>query len=266
MAVLQASPLLRGFEQGAGGTDAWNDLAPGGARGPLTLDPQGVALGQQFQAIKAGIEAGQTTPIWNPNNPVGTDTIQSVGMPQPTTYAGSVGQFVNPQTGQLTTQGQARLDNPMLGVDTGGVVGMAKVLPRAASDVIAHGTLFHGTREPITVFQPRPTYLTPDETQAGQYARGVHLGGKGTGEPITLPVATKPGRTVDVNDELFKAMDDGWDVGDALEDAIANARHNGYRYVTYDHPSAGGGDDHRVVVSLHPHEDLDLSVKGRQKR
>jgi hypothetical protein len=122
---LQPSPLLRGFEQGADGTDTWNDLAPGGARGPLTLDPQGVALGQQLQAIKAGIEAQQARPVWNPDNPVGTETVQSMGMPQPTTYAGPVGQFIDPATGRMTEQGAARMDNPMLGVDTGGI-GMIK--------------------------------------------------------------------------------------------------------------------------------------------
>ncbi len=126
--ALQPSPLLRGFEQGADGTDTWNDLAPGGARGPLALDPQAVALGQQFQAIKAGIEAQQAQqarPIWDQNNPVGTETVQSMGMPQPTTYAGPIGQFIDPATGRMTEQGAARMDNPMLGVDTGGL-GMIK--------------------------------------------------------------------------------------------------------------------------------------------
>jgi hypothetical protein len=47
-------------------------------------------------------------------------------MPQPTNYAGPVGQYVNPATGELTTQGQARLDNPAMGfgtADMGAVVG-----------------------------------------------------------------------------------------------------------------------------------------------
>jgi hypothetical protein len=65
-------------------------------------------------------------PIWNPANPVGTETVQSVGMPQPTTYAGPVGQFIDPATGRMTERGAARMDdNPMLGFDTGGV-GMIK--------------------------------------------------------------------------------------------------------------------------------------------
>ena len=60
------------------------------------------------------------------DNPVGTETTQSMGMPQPTTYAGLVGQFVDPNTGQLTEQGQARMDNPLLGFDTGGIGGVLK--------------------------------------------------------------------------------------------------------------------------------------------
>ena len=122
---LQPSPLLRGFEQGADGEDVWNRMMPGEERGPLALDPQGVALGQQFQAIKAGIEAQQARPIWNSDNPVGTETVQSMGMPQPTTYAGPVGQFIDPATGRMTEQGAARMGNPALGFDTGGL-GMIK--------------------------------------------------------------------------------------------------------------------------------------------
>ena len=120
---LQPSPLLRGFEQGADGEDVWNRMMPGEERGPLTLDPQGVALGQQFQAIKAGIEAQQARPIWDQSNPVGTETVQSMGMPQPTTYAGAVGQFIDPATGRMTEQGAARMQNPALGFDTGGLSG-----------------------------------------------------------------------------------------------------------------------------------------------
>jgi hypothetical protein len=123
--ALQPSPLLRGFEQGADGEDVWNRMMPGEERGPLTLDPRGVALGQQFQAIKAGIEAQQARPIWNVNNRIGEETLQSMGMPQPTTYAGPVGQFIDPATGRMTEQGAARMQNPMLGVDTGGL-GMIK--------------------------------------------------------------------------------------------------------------------------------------------
>jgi hypothetical protein len=64
--------------------------------------------------------------IWRSDNPVGTEATQSVGMPQPTVYAGPIGQFVNPATGQLTVQGQASVD-ALPGIDTGGI-GVAGVI------------------------------------------------------------------------------------------------------------------------------------------
>lgn len=59
----QPNPLMAGFAQGADGEAPWNAIAPGGARGPLTLDPQGVALGQTFQAVKDAIEAQQQSSV-----------------------------------------------------------------------------------------------------------------------------------------------------------------------------------------------------------
>jgi hypothetical protein len=60
------------------------------------------------------------TPIWDQSNPIGTETLQTMGMPQPTTYAGPVGRYVDPTSGQLTTRGRGQMDNPMMGFDTGG--------------------------------------------------------------------------------------------------------------------------------------------------
>jgi len=138
MAWQPPSPLMMGFERGLDGPDPWNSLAPGGSRGPLELDPRAAALAQQFQAVKAQIEARSAQPLWNPDNPVGTETVQSVGMPQPTTYAGPVGQFINPATGQMTAQGAERLDNPALGFDTGGIGSIKRAMPEMIR-------LFHGT-------------------------------------------------------------------------------------------------------------------------
>ena len=124
-----------------GDTDSDNPLARAAAyAAPWTTDGADTSVGAP--SIGAGVDAvGQwmaaqlakmqgsrpTAPIWNPDNPVGTETTQSMGMPQPTVYAGPVGQFVDPATGQLTTQGQARMaDNPLLGFDTGGIGGVLK--------------------------------------------------------------------------------------------------------------------------------------------
>ena len=105
------------------------------------------------------------------DNPVGTETTQSMGMPQPTTYAGLAGQFVDPNTGQLTEQGQARMDNPLLGFDTGGIGGVLKGY---------HGSphLFPPTaRNPLGEFDPMKI-----GTGEGNQAFGVGAGYLGEAE------------------------------------------------------------------------------------
>ena len=87
--VLQPNPLMTGFDQGVNGTNPWNSLTPDDARGPLTLDPQGVALGQQFQAIKDQIAAeqaeaearGQWTggQVWEGGHPTGAGMLDAIG-------------------------------------------------------------------------------------------------------------------------------------------------------------------------------------------
>jgi len=90
----------------------------------LQPDPRAEALGQLYRQLAARTEKNTWHGIWDPNNPVNTETLQSAGMPKPTTYAGPVGQFIDPATGKLTDQGKARLDdNPALGFDTGGLSG-----------------------------------------------------------------------------------------------------------------------------------------------
>ena len=155
-----ANPLMTGFNQGVDPSDQWNKLTPDDARGPLTVDPQGAALARQFYAIRDSI-AGEQAPIWNPNNPVGTETLQSVGMPQPTTYAGPVGQFIDPATGRMTTQGMARMDNPAMGFDTGGIGGMA-----------GHFTAYHGSPHSFDQFD-LSKIGTGEGAQA--YGHGMYL-------------------------------------------------------------------------------------------
>ena len=87
--VLQPNPLMTGFDQGVNGRNPWNSLTPDDARGPLTLDPQGVALGQQFQAIKDQIAAeqaeaearGQWTggQVWEGGHPTGAGMLDAIG-------------------------------------------------------------------------------------------------------------------------------------------------------------------------------------------
>jgi hypothetical protein len=120
--------------------------------------------------------------------------------------------------------------------------------------------LFHGTRENLTKFPPGATYLTDNPAESMGYAQGAHLGGSGSGPPTVLAVDAKPGATLDANPHLADAMENDDDLGDAVDGAIAQARNQGHRYVTYNHPSNLGPDapDQNVTVSLYPHEDLQI--------
>ncbi len=84
--------------------------------------PVGTALGDLYSKVTGYMNSKPEMAFRYADNPIGTETTQSLGMPAPTTYAGAVGQYVNPSTGQLTDQGRQRMaDNPLLGFDTGGV-------------------------------------------------------------------------------------------------------------------------------------------------
>jgi hypothetical protein len=88
----------------------------------LRQDPRAAALLATLQ----GGGNQPAAPIWNPNNPVGTETLQSMGMPKPTLQAGLLGEYINPATGQMTEKGRERMNNPALGLDTGGLGGAIK--------------------------------------------------------------------------------------------------------------------------------------------
>jgi hypothetical protein len=168
---LQPSPLLRGFEQGADGTDTWNRMMPGEERGPLALDPQGVALGQQFQAIKAGIEAQQARPIWNPDNPVGTETTlpqQSMGMPDPSFRPGVfVGGGTVPMSQEQIEgmrQGQQEFyDQASLLAGVGPAAAEGRVVTSASSGLLA--------KDAIAGYKP-PTNL-PSRAASMDYPQGL---------------------------------------------------------------------------------------------
>ena len=85
-------------------------------------NPASAALGDLYKKVTGYMTKQPEMAFRYADNPIGTETTQSLGMPAPTTYAGAVGQYVNPSTGQLTDQGRQRMaDNPLLGFDTGGV-------------------------------------------------------------------------------------------------------------------------------------------------
>jgi hypothetical protein len=131
----------------------------------LRQDPQAAAL---LDTLRQG-DNRPVAPIWDPNNPVGTETIQSMGMPAATSHGGPISEFVNPSTGQLTARGQARMDdNPALGFDTGGIAGMTRAARgvRAAARLVPEVPEFSADaapyiREgaPVAVVPPPPAVI-----------------------------------------------------------------------------------------------------------
>ena len=109
--------------------DPTDPMAYAGVQNAVAADPL-----QQWLSYMRSKDRG-ATPIWNANNRVGTETVQSMGMPQPTVYGGPIGQYVNPYTGQLTAQGAERFDNPAFGLAPAdvGLIGAVKVPTRAGN-------------------------------------------------------------------------------------------------------------------------------------
>ena len=117
--------------------------------------------------------------IWRSDNPVGTETVQSLGMPQPTVYAGPVGQFVDPNTGQLTTQGQARMaDNPLLGFDTGGIGGVLKGFHGSPHAFDRFSTTRRSARARARRLTATGMYLADSEGVARSYRDALHRPGQ----------------------------------------------------------------------------------------
>lgn len=129
------------------------------------------------------------------------------------------------------------------------------------------GTIFHGTSRAFNRWDTPVAYLTDDFKEAEQYAHGVHLGGGRGKWPMVMRLTAKAGKTMDVDAYLAKAMAEDWDPDDALKAAYGYARSLGARYVVYEHPSNLAGDQQqRVVVSLHPNEDLHLGRLWRRDK
>lgn len=175
------------------------------------------------------------TPYEDPNNPLSQlDVVNRVAL----------GPLYVPRENALAMPGAA-------GAGTGGRAPPAEATPE---------TWYHGTSTKFDTFNTPEVYLTNDAGQAQQYAQQVHLGGTSSGgSPVVLSVNAKPGKTLNIDDHLFDAMDAGDDVGDALEDIIANNRNAGkVRYLEYTHPNAGDQGEHTVRVSLYPKDDLTI--------
>ena len=121
----------------------------------------------------------------------------------------------------------------------------------------AQRTLYHGTREEaLNLTNDRPLYLTAQQAEARGYAEGQHLGGTGRGKPQVLSYEAKEGQALNIDDELFEAMDAGGDLDAVINAAAQRAKGQGYRYLEYTHPGFTPGQEQAVTVSLFPKDDL----------
>jgi hypothetical protein len=250
--AVQSNTLMRGFEQGADGVDPWNQFTPDDVRGPLALDPQGVALARQFEAVKASLAAEQA-PIWNPNNPVGTETTlpqQQMSMPDPSFRPGvfvgggtvpmSREQLEGMRQGQQEFYDQASL---LAGVGPAAAEGRAVTLAsrrplanpppsRAPEPVVEQPsfTIYHGSphlfapteRNPLGEFDPTKIG-TGEGAQA--YGVGAGYGAENEGVARGYKMAGQPSY---LNPTVAKIAQDahGEAVQRGVDDPIAAARNS----------------------------------------
>jgi len=181
--------------------------------------------------------------VWRSDNPVGTETLQSTGVPRPTTYAGPVGQFIDPRTGQMTSQGAARMDNPALGLDTGGV-GMIKAYHGSPHRFDAFDLSKIGTGEGAQAYG-HGMYLAENEGVARSYRDA--LAQPATPEEIASQYLSSFGG--DRNAAMAKMLDHaqggmGWS-----PETMANLR-QGYQLLKEGAPLSGKPPGHMYEVNV----------------
>ena len=119
--------------------------------------------------------------------------------------------------------------------------------------------LYHGTSSNnFDSFDTPDVYLTDDEEEAFNYSQGVHLGGRKTGPSKVMTIAAKDGRTLEADDIVDSIIADENEKFHDLDDLMKWARSHGYRYVFYHHPNSHNDGYHKVWVSLHPNQDLEI--------
>lgn len=113
---------------------------------------------------------------------------------------------------------------------------------------------FHGTRTSLHDYKGKtPLYLTNNEEQAFGYARGVHIGGSGTGNPHVKVFKMAPGNILNIDDAISGADDYDEAINEEIKKALSA---KSVRYLEYSHPNAGSQGEHDVRISLYPDEDL----------
>lgn len=189
----------------------------------------------------------------HPGKPVGSITIQNPKLFRKSTFRKEKGV----QDVEKTANKLARKDK-LAGAEG---VNIEQFIKEEKDDVWYHGA---GSR--INKFNDAPLYLTRSTSEASGFARRMHLGGHGL-DPHIHSISSRPGKTINIDNAIYDAMDAEDDIGDTIDREIKKAKDSGARYIEHSHPSFSGGDDFVARVSLYPHQDLSIkSVKriGRQ--
>lgn len=128
-------------------------------------------------------------------------------------------------------------------------------------------TVYHGTSaqfDKIKGNQDGVTYVATDPAEAKAFAEDPILGGGNGSTPRVIQLSATKGKTKDVTDEVssyvfesdpnidYSAMT----IDDVIREEAQRAREQGYRYITFEHPSSITDGDFTARVSLFPEEDL----------
>jgi hypothetical protein len=137
-------------------------------------------------------------------------------------------------------------------------IGNENTILEAGQKRAEESLFFHGSGQPYKAGRTDPLYLTELPEEAEQFAHGVHLGGEGN-NPQVHALRVKPGKVKNIDAEIGSEMEEGGDVEEAIQRAIASekaAGRDGARYLQFYHPSFGDREEFLATISIHPHEDV----------
>jgi len=132
----------------------------------------------------------------------------------------------------------------------------------ATPPYIVEKDYFHGTSAAdFTEFRDGLIYLAPAPEEALAFAVNPILGGgRGKGQPRVMKVQAKPGKSKNIDDAVMDALMNDDDIDEVIEQEATKARQEGFRYMTFHHPSSvDGSDEFEATISLYPKQDLKIT-------
>lgn len=138
-----------------------------------------------------------------------------------------------------------------------------------AEEVNPGTTFYHGTsaKDDFASFKGDVVYLSENPDEAKAFAENPILGGsRGAGKPRTLKITAKGGKVKNINDTVQNAVMEDDDLDAAIAAEAKQARKEGYRYLSFEHPSTVEGvDEFTAKISLYPAEDLKIEQEPSPK-